>query len=257
MGLNSARIAIGFLFAALSAALTTMLFLDPELLTASPREFVIRTSLTLVEVAGIALPVAFPLLLLGEARRIRGLPYWIGCGLLTGLVATAWLQVADARAAFGSPLGATVLLVFIGGLAGGVYWYASGRRAGGLMAAMEAVAQEPISDKRCAICTATVLAVSVLPLAVSGLAATMLAVPDMSHQAEVDAASRLRDAGMPGLSLQIEGTVGKVTGKPEMGTDRNRAFEAAERTLSPFVGAGGVVAVLENRIADGDGADGR
>lgn len=207
--------------------------------------------------AAVAIPVALPFVLLGEARRVKGLPYWISGALIVAFAGLGWRVASTDMPLTLRTVAATVLI----GCAGGtIYWRVAGHKAGRLMANFEASPRQRFDDRRCALCTTGTLAVLALPVLLIAYVTTLMPGPqlpdDIVRQAEADAKRKLEAAGLTELSLQIVGSVGNVTGALEGGKQRDRAYTVALHALSPLVGPGGVVARLENKIVTADAVGG-
>jgi hypothetical protein len=217
---------------------------------------------SLLAIAAFSLVPASAAIVLGEARRIRGLPYWLMAGLLIALAGylslIAWTpnNGDDLRTA-----AAFMTFAATGLAAGYVYWTISGRHAGRLAAAFELAAitnYGAAADGRCRTCTAVSLILGLVPLAFLGWAAIDRSVPDLvasiEARAESDARTRLADAGLAALTLKIDDGVGIVMGKAPAGTTTAEAFEKSQVVLRPMVGMPGIVAHLENAIASDSAA---
>ncbi len=216
---------------------------------------------SLLAIAAFSLLPVAAAIVLGEARRIRGLPYWLTVGFLIALAGYGWLIVGNPGD--GDDLRtATAFLTFAAtGLAAGyIYWTIAGRHAGRLAAAFElaSITNYGIAaDSRCRTCTAVSLILGLVPLALLGWATIDRPAPDLAatltERAENDARARLADAGLTALTFKIDDGVGIVRGQAPAGTTPAAAFEKSQTVLAPMVGMPGIVARLENAIT-GDAA---
>ena len=210
---------------------------------------------TMLPIAAYALPPALAAIALSEARRVRGLVFWLFAGALiavlgfialTGWNAPSRLEFQTMRTFFG--------MVCMGLAAGWVYWANAGRRAGHLAADLERARDGSLDEtagrRRCRWCAALGLLLGLIPLALLSWAAIHKPVPQLSAaitaNAEADANGLLAKAGMPWAKLRIENHIGHVQGVAPDDATRASALATAQTVLKPFVGLPGVVAYLQN-----------
>ncbi len=212
---------------------------------------------TLLPIAAYALPPALAAIALSEARRVRGLIFWLFAGALIavlGFIAlTGWrspsrLEFQTMRTFFG--------MVCMGLAAGWVYWANAGRRAGVLAADLQRVSDGSLDEaagrRRCRWCAALGLLLGLIPLALLSWAVIHKPVPQLSAaltaNAEADANGLLAKAGVPWAGLRIENHIGHVQGEAPDSATRVSAFATAQTVLKPLVGLPGVVAYLQNDL---------
>lgn len=216
---------------------------------------------SLLAIAAFSLLPVVAAIVLGEARRIRGLPYWLAVGLLIALAGYGWLALGQSGGNDDLRTVSAFMTFAATGLAGAyVYWSVAGRHAGRLAAALELAAITDYgiaTDHRCRTCTAVSLVLGLVPLGLLGWATINRPVPDLvgaiTERAESDARARLDAAGLAALAFKIDDGVGIVRGQAPVGTTPAAAFEKSQTVLAPMVGMPGVVARLENAIT-GDAA---
>lgn len=108
-------------------------------------------------VTAFALPGAGFAIALSEARRVRGLPYFVAAGWAIALAGYWFLDdQANARAA--------VTLIAMGTAAAYVYWRVAGKFAGRLGAKIAAAGDGSLTDeqsmRRCRVCTAVTIGIA-------------------------------------------------------------------------------------------------
>jgi outer membrane protein OmpA-like peptidoglycan-associated protein len=248
----------GLALAVLAAALAAKIFgvpLAEERSGELPLWHLLRSCLP---IATYILPGALTAILLAEARRIRGLPFWLAVGALLGALAFFTLVHG------GHALEAVYLtskkflsLLTMGLLGGLFYWMIAGKKSGHLATALDYAGRGEGLDehglrKRCRWCFVTALLFGLLPLALLGW--HMIYRPDpmlpasITAKAEIDGTQKLVDAGLTSAKLTIDNHIGRVTGTVADDTARASTFESAKTVLAPMVGIPGVVAVLQNDI---------
>jgi outer membrane protein OmpA-like peptidoglycan-associated protein len=204
------------------------------------------------------LPGALTAILLAEARRIRGLSFWLGVGALLGALAFFTL-VHGGRALEAAYLTSRTFLSMLAmGLLGGlIYWMMAGKKSGHLATALEYSSRGEGLDehglrRRCGLCAATTLLLGLLPLALLGWHMIYRPEPTLpaaiAAKAEIDGTQKLADAGLTSAKLTIDNHIGHVIGTVADDTARISTFESAKTVLAPMVGLPGVVAVLQNDI---------
>lgn len=216
---------------------------------------------TLLPVAAYAMPGALAALALSEARRVRGLPYFLFAGAV--IAALGFIALTG----YGSPKRAAFLstpafmwFMAMGLAAGTVYWMLAGRYAGRLAADLASASDgshdDALSYRRCRSCAALGLLLGLVPLALLGWYALYQKsprwAPVIAAHTEADAARWLTTAGMPWAKLRIDNHVGHVTGSAPDVFTRTAAFDKAKSVLAPMVGMPGVVAYLQNDISAPD-----
>ncbi|MEQ1672392.1 MAG: hypothetical protein ABL893_16185, partial [Hyphomicrobium sp.] len=213
---------------------------------------------TAMPIAAFILPGALTAILLAEARRVRGLAFWMFAGALLAAIGYLTLTTVpgDLQTAFKSPR-TFAALMGTGLFSGWLYWLLAGRHAGNFAAALERAGQPDLDEnglrRRCRACSAMALVLGLVPLAVAGwhmnykspLSSPLVLVA----QAETHGTQQLADAGYPWAKLSIENHVGRVTGTSPDAAARAAGFEKAKQVLAPMVGLPGVVAYLQNDIA--------
>ena len=215
-------------------------------------------------IAAFILPGALTAILLAEARRVRGLSFWLGVGALLGALAFFTLVHGGHALAATYLTSRTFLSLLTMGLLGGlIYWMMAGKKSGHLATALDYASRGEGLDehglrKRCRWCSATALLLGLLPLALLGWHMIYRPEPmlpaSIAARAEIDGTQKLADAGLVTAKLVIENHVGHVTGIAPDDTAKSKYFETATSVLAPMVGIPGVVAVLQNDIAvSGDG----
>lgn len=212
----------------------------------------------LLVVAALGLPFALILIWLAEARRVRGLVFWLGAGaLIAGLayVMTHGRYVGSAPALFS---------ILASGLAGGwLYWAVAGKHSGAFLAAIDrenhaANLSGAGSRGRCWACAFAIIMIGILPVALGGW---LLAEHSggqwpqaIRHQAEAEGNKLLLAAGLPSVTLKIDDHIGRVTGTAATSEIQKQTFAKARVALNAMVGAPGVVAYLQNDIVSEDAA---
>ncbi len=225
-----------------------------------------RFARTLLPIAAYALPGALAAIALSEARRVRGLIYFLFVGVVIaalGFIALTGFS-SPSRAAFQS-MPAFVSFMLMGLAAGTAYWMTAGKHAGRLAAdlarAHDGSFDEPEARRRCWSCAALWLLLGLIPLGLLGWyaidrqtprLASAFAAQDITAKAEADAAQWLKTAGMPWAKLRIDNHVGHVTGSATDVFTRTAAFDKAKSVLVPLTGRPGVVAYLQNDITAPD-----
>ena len=212
---------------------------------------------TLLPIAAYALPPALAAIALSEARRVRGLIFWLFAGALIavlGFIAlTGWQS--PSRLEF-QTMRTFVGMVCMGLAAGWVYWANAGRRAGVLAADLQRASDGSLDEaagrRRCRWCAALGLLFGLIPLALLSWAVIHKPVPQLSAaltaNAEADANGLLAKAGVPWAKLRIENHIGHVQGEAPDSAMRASAFATAQTVLKPLVGLPGVVAYLQNDL---------
>jgi outer membrane protein OmpA-like peptidoglycan-associated protein len=252
----------GLVLAILAAAAVAKIFGLPLAAVRTselPIWHLLRTSLP---IAAFVLPGALTAILLAEARRVRGLYFWLFIGALLAALAFFTL-VRGGGAAIPVPASMRSFMTLMGmGLVGGwVYWLLAGKKSGHLTTALAYASQGHGLDenglrKRCRVCTAATLLLGLLPLALLGWhmiykPSPMLPASILS-KAELDGTQLLAKAGMPEHKFAIENYVGHVTGSAADDAARAKNFETAKTALKPMLGGNGVlpsvVAYLQNDI---------
>ncbi|MEQ1651956.1 MAG: OmpA family protein [Hyphomicrobium sp.] len=214
---------------------------------------------TALPIAAFALPGALTAILLAEARRVRGLAFWLFVGGVLAAIGYLTLTTApgSSRDAFQSPR-TFMTLLGMGLVSGFLYWWAAGRQSGNLAAAIERSGRaDDIDDddlrRRCRGCTALTLLLGLLPLAMIGwhmlYKAPQFSPAAIVTQAEAAGTQKLADAGVAWAKLDIEDHVGRIAGTAPDASARIAGFETAKTVLAPMVGLPGVVAYLQNDIA--------
>ena len=253
---NLAFVITGFVLAVLAAALVGLLFKFPlaGALDGSigPLKQILRGTLSMLPVA---LPLGIAAIWAGESQRWRHWYYWAGISALIGLCGFLALTANGSllRSSFLSAKGVFGLMAM--GLAGGhVYWWLAGHRAGLLSAVVNhnlfKGGAEADARRRCWLCNILGLLLGLLPLAFLGwsyfhkgtLPSAIVA------KAEVDAAERLKNAGLKDVKFKITDHTGHVMGAAPDAAAKAKAFEMAKLALAPYVGIPGVVGALQNDI---------
>ncbi len=251
----------GFLLAVLGAAAVAMIFGLP-LAQAHAGEMPIWHLLrTALPVAAFALPGALTAIMLAEARRVRGLPYWLFVGAV--LAAVSFVTLVRGSGAEIIPQSMRSFMTLLGmGLTGGfLYWWLAGKKSGHFATALALASHGNSLDedglrKRCRACTAMTLLLGLLPLALLGWHMIYKPSPMLpsaiAARAEIDGTQQLTDAGLPGTKFTIDNYVGHITGSAADDTARTKAFDKAKSVLKPMLGGMGilpsVVAYLQNDI---------
>lgn len=253
---NALKILLGLVLAVAGAAVVSQ---SAEWLrSAAPGDDALMHSLwrRLLAVAALGLPFALVLIWLAEARRVRGITFWLGAGALV-----AGLSYVIAH---GSHVGRSQTLVSIlaSGLAGGwVYWAVAGRHSGAFLAAIDRENQAAelsgaAPSRRCWACGFTMIMIGLLPLALGGW---LLAEHSggqwpntLRQQAQAEGNRLLLAAGVPSATLKIDDHIGRVTGTAATPEMQKEAFAKADAALRPLVGAPGIVAYLQNDIVSED-----
>lgn len=255
---NALKILLGLLLAIAGAA--AILQLTEWLRNAAPADDAQIHSLwrNLLVVAALGLPFALILVWLAEARRVRGLVFWLGAG---ALVAGLAYVVAQGRHV-GSP--PALFSILASGLAGGwLYWAVAGKHSGALLAAIDrenhaAGLSGAGSRSRCWACAFAMIMIGLLPVALGGWLLAEYSGGQwphaLRHQAEAEGNKLLIAAGLPSVTLKIDDHIGRVTGTAATSEMQKQAFAKAEAALSALVGAPGVVAYLQNDIVSEDAA---
>ena len=221
----------------------------------SPLLYIARA---LLPISAFAMPLAFAAIALSEARRVRGLPYWLFIGAVIGLLGCAVLSGGppETRAAFQN-MKAFFSLASMGLAGGFVYWWAAGRHAGRLARALIDASSgrldESGSRRRCWRCAIAGLALSLMPLALLGWYTIYRPTPMLPQaiiaKTEADASTLLSKGGVPALAFKVTDHIGHVTGTSMDEGQRIKDFETAKAVLAPMVGVPGIVAYLQNDIA--------
>lgn len=213
---------------------------------------------TVLPIAAFALPGALTAILLAEARRVRGLLFWVFAGAVLGALAYLTLPkvAADGLSAVQSPR-ALMTLLGMGGIGGWLYWWAAGRKSGVLAAAIARASQDHHLDekglhKRCRVCTAMTLLLGLLPLALIGWHLAYkpgsLSPAALMTEAEAMGTQRLIQSGLPAAKFSIDNHIGRISGTAADEAARTATFSKAKTVLAPMVGLPGVVAYLQNDI---------
>lgn len=212
----------------------------------------------LLPIAAFALPFAAAAILLSEARRVRGLAYWLFVGALIGLLGFVALAggAPGTRTAYQNAR-TLFALAAIGAAGGFIYWWAAGRHAGRVAQALAHVRSGALSDEQgrryCWRCAIGVLLMSLAPLALLGWYGIYRPDPMLGqkliNRAEADASALLAKSGAAALSLKIAEHVGHVVGEAATPDQRLEAFDTARTALAPLVGLPGVVSYLQNDIS--------
>jgi outer membrane protein OmpA-like peptidoglycan-associated protein len=255
------RVVSGLVLALALSAILGLIFRVP-LAVWQPGEHPIRyITQALLPIAAFGLPFALAAVALSEARRVRGLVFWLFVGTLVGIL--GFIAVSggpvDTRAAFQNTR-TFFALCAMGFAAGFAYWWVAGRYAGRLARSLAEAGMghddEANSQRRCWYCALTGLALALLPLVLLGWYAIYRPAPMLPaalvRKAEADASLQLAQAGVPNLALIISDHIGRVTGRAADQSDRANAFETARRVLAPMVGLPGIVAYLQNDISVGE-----
>lgn len=261
MRYSGSAILAGFLLAVLGAAAVAMIFglpLAQAHAGETPIWHLLRTALP---VAAFALPGALTAIMLAEARRVRGLPYWLFVGAV--LAAVSFVTLVRGGGAEILPQSMRSFMTLFGmGLTGGfLYWWLAGKKSGHFATALALASHGNSLDedglrKRCRACTAMTLLLGLLPLALLGWHMIYKPSPMLpwaiAARAEIDGTQQLTDAGLPGTKFSIDNYVGHITGFAADDTARTKAFDKAKSVLKPMLGGMGilpsVVAYLQNDI---------
>jgi hypothetical protein len=224
---------------------------------------ILRFGHTLLAVTTFAILPAGAAIALAEARRVRGLPFWLGAGLIVACAGLAWQSLRPEVAADGDIRLLSCLALPAAGLAGGwFYWWWTGYRSGAVAVALREAGEIPLgpalSAGRCKVCTGVSLLLGLIPLTLAGTALIYRAPVELAdrltREAQVQARTRLDKASLGYLSVTFDNTVGKVTGTPPRGIPADVAYKEAETALAPLVGVPGIVARLDNGIDDASAA---
>ena len=203
---------------------------------------------------------------IAEHWRMRNLIYWLlaGCGL--AIICFHALQAGGAAHAAMVAASAPLKFVASGALAGLAYWLIAGRTAGSLVTLLDGPEElghttVAADNRRCTICAAAWLLFGLVPFGLLGWQLLHNAEPSLASRvtasAETDGTAMLAKAGLPDLSLKIDGHTGRVVGSVADAPAKTAAFAKAQEALAPLLGLPGVVAVLENDITARDNSDPR
>lgn len=212
----------------------------------------------LLPIAAFALPFGLAAIALSEARRVRGLSFWLFAGALIGVLGFVALSGGPANISPAYQNMRTVFAFVAMGLAGGfVYWWIAGRHAGRMATALAIIStghgSEEQSQRRCWHCAIGGICMALIPLALFGWYAIYRPTPILPDsivaRAETHAGKLLSQAGLTGLALNVRDHIGHITGQAATGGQRDKEFSIATTVLAPLVGLPGVVAYLQNDIA--------
>ena len=249
---------IGLLTAFVIAALLGLIFKLPLAELASGDMPVMALGRALLPIASFALPFAAAAILLSEARRVRGLPYWVFVGALIGVLGFVALSggAPATRAAYQN-MRTLFALLSMGAAGGFIYWWAAGRHAGRVAQSLAHVRSGALNEEQgrrhCWRCALALMLVSLVPLALLGWYGIYRPDPMLGqklvNRAEADASALLAKSGVAALSLKIADHVGHVMGQAANADERLKVFDTAKSALAPLVGLPGVVSYLENNIS--------